>query len=144
MGLLPCQSQTCSHGARLPNRGLWFESSRQWHEKTPYYLTGWNRCWVSQAVPFRAAVIASPVPEPAVLPSAPSLAEAAALGSSPDALPVAVLSSRRSSPASALVLPCIDGQQPGLHLDCCVSATAPHVVARYLNMIYLSSSSAVA
>lgn len=111
--------------------------------KTPCHLTGWNGCWVLQTMPFRAAVIASPVPEPAVLPSAPSLAEAAALGSSPDALPMAVLSSRRSSPASALVLPCIDGQQPGLHLNCCVSATAQHV-EHYLNMICRSSISAVA
>ena len=72
--------------------------------------------------PFRAAVIASPVPEPAALPSAPSLADAAALGSSPDALPAAMLSSRRRSHAADLVLPFIDGRPSGEAWapSCCV------------------------
>lgn len=88
--------------------------------------------------PFRAAVIASPVPEPAALPSAPSLADAAALGSSPDALPAAMLSSRRGSHAADLVLPFLDGRPSGGAWAACIPGTAfcpcweavPRVAAR--------------
>jgi len=67
----------------------------------------------SAVPPFRSGVVASPVPEPVALPLAPSLADAAALGGSPDGLPAAVLSSRRGSIDIALVQPCIGPPQPG-------------------------------